>query len=120
MKINSRKKVMFGTTAYHAMMKKRAKELKKQGHKIRMAVFDNHPKMYRSVDICYANADNFIWADDVHLFWDGRSTGTICDIGMIIMRNKIEGKPKLIIEKIESKSLVKVALELSKDTADAD
>jgi len=66
-------------------------------NEVKIPAFDDLPG--NELDILGYNRDLINWADEVHVIWDGRSTGTIFDFGMVFMAHK-----KLVIEYIEEKT----------------
>lgn len=55
-------------------------ELLPPHEEVRMPYFDNSE--HDELGICEQNRANIEWADEVHLFWDGRSQGTVFDFGV--------------------------------------
>ena len=69
-----------GTTSYKHMMQEYADELNaKADFKVRIPKFDDYH--LDELQICKRNVEDIKWADEVHVFWDQRSTGTIFDFG---------------------------------------
>jgi len=74
---------IIGTHCYIDKMVKHKEELEKEGHEVRLPVLDNHPVECKEIDICSNNLASIIWCDEVHIFWDQRSIGTMFDFGMV-------------------------------------
>ncbi len=75
-----------GTTAYKAKMELHKKELKLEGHEVVIPAFDDKP--LDEVGVCEYNLTAIKDADEIHIFWDQRSTGTIFDFGMCFALRK--------------------------------
>jgi nucleoside 2-deoxyribosyltransferase len=81
---------IIGSTAYAKRMQDHADALKAMGHSVRVPALDSHPNL-DSYGVCAYNRGMMMWADAVHIIWDGRSTGTIFDMGMAFaLRKKVE------------------------------
>ena len=78
---------IIGTTAYQNKMLKHKKELNAQGYQVKIPAFDNMPDL-DEIGVCTYNLDAIKWADEVHVFWDQRSIGTIFDFGMVFALKK--------------------------------
>jgi len=80
---------IIGTTSYETRMTEHYHDLIMDDHMVEMPAFD-----YRSVDelaICEHNRRIIEWADEVHIFWDQRSMGTLFDFGMCFaLRKKVK------------------------------
>lgn len=73
---------IIGSTGLIPKMIEYAGDLQEKGFEVSLPVFDKDTN-----DIKYLIGENkkrIIAADEVHLFWDGRSPGTIIDIGITI------------------------------------
>ena len=68
-----------GTTSYKHMMEAHALDMKDAGYDVRIPKFDDYH--LDELQICKRNVEDIKWADEVHVFWDQRSTGTIFDFG---------------------------------------
>jgi len=79
---------IIGTHCYIDKMIKHKEELKKEGNEVRLPILDNHPANHKEIDICLNNFLHIKWADEVHLFWDQRSIGTMFDFGMVFALRK--------------------------------
>lgn len=85
--INSMKIAIIGTTAYrHNLMQNAKKSLECAGHEVRLPTFDGGAE--NELELMQRNLDLIRWADEVHVFWDGRSTGTLMDIAMAFALDK--------------------------------
>lgn len=71
---------IIGTTSYYNKMVLHAAMLEANGHEVRLPAFDDHPEL-TEMGICDHNLELIKWADEVHVFWDQRSMGTIFDFG---------------------------------------
>ncbi|HLX12160.1 MAG TPA: hypothetical protein VKS81_05055 [Bacteroidota bacterium] len=63
-----------------------------------------------------SNRQGILNADEVHIFWDPRSTGSHFDLGMVFMLRAMRGCPIRVIntiEKTETKSYGNIILELA-------
>lgn len=78
---------IIGSTQYSEKFLFYDLQLKEQGHEVKVPAFD-HFKDFTELAICEYNRDIIEWADEVHMIWDGRSTGTIFDFGMVFMARK--------------------------------
>lgn len=80
--------MLIGSTAYRDKMKKYSEEKAKEGDICLMPAFDDHPADVQELQICANNLMAMEHCDVVHIFWDGRSTGTIFDLGMAFALRK--------------------------------
>ena len=78
---------IIGTTSYQGKMKRHKKLQMKQGHEVKIPAFDNHPEL-DDLGVCLHNLEKIKGADEVHMFWDQRSVGTVFDFGMCFALNK--------------------------------
>lgn len=78
---------IIGTTSYIERMKKHRDRLIFKKHDARIPAFDYHPEL-DELGVCKFNLELIQWADQLHIFWDQRSTGTIFDFGMCFALNK--------------------------------
>ena len=86
-KVMKGKKVfIIGTTAYLDKMKEYQKKLYKRGVNAKIPKFDHDRE--DELAICEKNREGIEWADEVHIFWDQRSMGTIFDFGMAFALRK--------------------------------
>lgn len=80
---------IIGTTAYQKRMQKYLRELSRAGNIVTMPAFDYYTK--DELSICEFNRANIEEADEVHIFWDQRSMGTLFDFGMCFaLRKKVK------------------------------
>jgi len=103
---------IIGSTGLNRKMKNHAKKLREEGNRVRMPAFDNL-KGCDELQVCECNLKNIKWADEVHIIWDCRSTGTIFDFGMIFALHKpvkllyLEKKTfRGLMEKYEAKKML--------------
>jgi len=78
---------IIGTHAYKKAMVEHAEELIAQGNFVETPAFDDFPN-YDELQVCLHNKKLIEWADEIHIFWDQRSVGTIFDFGMCFALNK--------------------------------
>jgi hypothetical protein len=76
---------IIGSTQYKDKMQKHCDDLKAKGNPALMPVFDGSLQEYKC---CSRNRTNIEWADEIHVFWDARSIGTIFDLGMCFALRK--------------------------------
>jgi len=69
-----------GTTAYKPKMLEHKIQMEKQGHEVKIPAFDDIAG--DEIVVCNYNLAAIKWADEIHIFWDQRSVGTIFDFGM--------------------------------------
>jgi hypothetical protein len=78
--------------------------LESQGHEVYLPVLDTD-QTKTELEICTANKNGILWADECHLFWDGHSRGSTFDMGMAFMANKpiklIHLNPKSLVNFIK-------------------
>ena len=90
---------IIGSHAYQAMMADYKKEKEQEeGVEVRIPAFDSK-KSFNELDIITFNRELIEWCDEVHLFWDQRSQGTIFDFGMTFALRK-----RLVIVYLEPKT----------------
>lgn len=90
--------VIIGSSQYQDKFIATRDRLTLDGHEVRTPAFDSHPDL-DDLGVCEYNRSLIEWADEVHMIWDQRSTGTIFDFGMCFMARK-----PLVIEYIEPKT----------------
>jgi nucleoside 2-deoxyribosyltransferase len=61
--------------------------LESVGHEVTIPAFDDHPDL-DELGVCEFNRTAIMKADEVHVIWDQRSTGTIFDFGMCFALKK--------------------------------
>ena len=61
-----------------------------KGHRVLYPVFDNYSEL-GELEICIQNREMIEQADEVYVMWDGRSMGTVFDLGMAFaLRKKVK------------------------------
>jgi hypothetical protein len=90
---------LIGSSCYKDMMEQHQEKLESEGHKVLLPAFDSYPDL-DELGVCKYNRSNIEKADEVHLFWDQRTTGTIFDFGMTFALRK-----RLVIQYIQQKTL---------------
>jgi hypothetical protein len=78
---------IIGTTSYRSMMLEHSKELQEGGHEVNIPAFSDHSNL-DVLEVCVHNRDIICWADEVHIFWNQRSIGTIFNFGMCFALEK--------------------------------
>mgnify|MGYP002637089847 CR=1 FL=1 len=73
---------IIGSTGLTPRMFEHKMELEAKGHTVTMPTFDDDET--EAIKILQGNREKIAGADQVHLIWDGRSPGTILDIGITI------------------------------------
>jgi len=100
--------VMFiGSTGLRSMMEEKKKEYEKKGIGVLMPCFDDYEGS--ELEICKKNIENIKKADYVEVFWDGRSVGTVFDLGACLALGK-----KIKIGFLSKKSLINLVKEMEK------
>ena len=79
------------------------------GNEVRLPALDGDFRT--ELEIMHGNLDGIKWADEVHIFWDGRSTGFLLDFGMAVALEK----PIRIIY-LEQKSLRNLVEQYAKES----
>jgi hypothetical protein len=102
--------MIIGSHAYASNMMVHKEKLVNDGHEVLMPAFDNLPGL-DDLGVCKYNRDQIEQADEVHMFWDQRSLGTIFDMGMVFALRK---KMKIIY--LEPKTLRGVFEKYSKES----
>lgn len=92
---------IIGSTGLTPQMYEHKAEMEKKGHEVMMPTFDSQAE--NEILLVGENKWNIQWADQVHILWDGRSPGTILDIGITIGLSK----PLKVIY-LEKKSMVEI------------
>lgn len=95
---------IIGSTGLTPQMFEHKAEMESKGHTVEMPSFDSHAET--ELGLVTDNAIKISKADQVHLLWDGRSPGTILDIGITIGMKK----PLKIIY-LEKKTMSQVAIQ---------
>jgi hypothetical protein len=78
---------IIGSTGYQERMHIRLQRLMDDGHEVKTPAFDDEPHL-NELGIMMHNRDLIEWADEVHVFWDSRSIGTLMDVAMCIALRK--------------------------------
>ena len=81
---------IIGTTSYKEKMlahKTALEVLSHEAHEVRIPAFDDHPDL-DDLGVCKYNLDLIRDADEIHIFWDQRSVGTVFDFGMCFALKK--------------------------------
>lgn len=107
-----KKHLIIGSTQYSTLMFEAKSRLEKNGFVVRMPTFDDSD--LNELSIVEKNRGLIEWADEVHLFWDQRSMGTVFDLGMVFMARK-----PLVIEYLEDKTIPNLVKMYSKCEVDA-
>jgi len=92
---------IIGSEKYRTKMRDFANICQRAGYMVRLPAFDSDAP--DEIGICTQNLEGIKWADEVHIFWDNRSIGTIFDFGMCFALGK-----KVIIGYIETKTFEKL------------
>lgn len=94
-----KKIAIIGSTAYEKKMVAYKERLEESGqqYEVRLPALDHMPDL-NELDICSHNREMIEWAEEVHLIWDGRSIGTLFDLGMAFALRK-----PLVIQDINPK-----------------
>lgn len=111
------------TTEEHRETQKKIRlyveKLEKAGHKVYWPLRDTNQDDPTGLRICTDNAKGIIWADEIHVWWDPNSQGSLFDFGMSFMCH-ILGSKKIVlanpgeVKPTEKKSFNNVLLELHK------
>ena len=81
------KVTIIGTTSYKDKMLVHKKQLEDAGIEVKIPAFDDHPDL-DDYGVCKYNRELIECADEVHIFWDQRSLGTVFDFGMCFALRK--------------------------------
>lgn len=106
-----KKITIIGSTQYKDKFLAVRDRLTNEGHVVRIPAFDDHQEL-DELGVCAYNRELIEWADEIHLIWDRRSTGTIFDFGMCFMARK-----PLVIEYLEPKTFEGVMRKYSESMA---
>ena len=87
MEANNLKIALIGSTNLAPRFQVEAAKLRHLGHVVRSPAFDDSLDL-DELGICEHNRELIAWADEVHIMWDQRSTGTIFDFGMAFALHK--------------------------------
>jgi nucleoside 2-deoxyribosyltransferase len=77
---------IIGSTGYQEMMREHAEKLYVVGDEVRTPAFDC--SQLNELGLIAYNRELIEWADEVHIFYDNRSSGTIFDFGMCFALRK--------------------------------
>jgi len=77
---------IIGSTQYLNKMADYVEKKRKEGHEIKVPYFDF--SNLSELELCKRNLEMIKWADEIYVFWDRRSMGTIFDFGMAFALNK--------------------------------
>ena len=78
--------MIIGSTQYRQKMQVHKEQIEGYGHTVKMPLFDSDVR--KEIDIVTENKERIKWADEVHLFWDGRSQGTLWDVAVAFALDK--------------------------------
>ena len=73
---------IIGSTGLTPIMYEHKAEMESKGHIVTMPVFDKDSN--DELQLTTENKFRIMRSDQVHLIWDGRSPGTILDLGIIL------------------------------------
>lgn len=82
-----KKITIIGSTAYQDRMHTHKLQMEAEGHEVNLPAFDSFVG-FTVLQICRYNLDKIKWADEIHIIWDARSSGTILDLGMCLALDK--------------------------------
>lgn len=101
--IKDKKKIMIiGSTEFQNEIEFAKRALELEGHWVVIPCFNNKDEELKDGTeyyICNANRFAMENADEVHVYWNGRSTGTIFDLGMAFALRK-----KVVVKYLGKKS----------------
>jgi len=98
---------IIGSTQYEKSMQEYAVELARRGHEPRLPFFDHNADT--AMDVMMSNRQLIEWADEVHLFWNQRTMGTLIDVGMAFALRK-----PIRVAHYEKKTIMEFLLEYEK------
>ena len=104
---------IIGTTSYLEKMENHKRILLDSfgRHYIRLPRFDSDD--LNELEICEKNREMIEWADEVHIFWDQRSMGTVFDFGMCFALRKL-----VKVMYLEPKTMAGVMKKYEEETKD--
>ncbi len=106
--MNKIKVFIIGSTAYYEKMVEHKHKLEATGrYTVTLPVFDSEPDL-NEVAICSRNVDAIRAADEVHIIWDGRSTGFLFDLGAAFALKK-----KLVLVYLNHKTLYNLVKQIT-------
>jgi nucleoside 2-deoxyribosyltransferase len=79
--------MLIGSHAYRNRMEEAADKLKEGGYEVLIPAFDDHPE-WNEYEICMYNLSLMKEAEEVWIYWDRRSMGTVFDFGMAFALGK--------------------------------
>ena len=87
--IRPKRVVIIGSTSLQKKMRQHSDLLceTEQPIEVKLPAFDSMPDL-DDLEICEYNRSLIEWADEVHLIWDLRSSGTVLDFGMVLALRK--------------------------------
>jgi nucleoside 2-deoxyribosyltransferase len=71
--------LIIGSLHYKEKMERHKKLLEEMNREVKLPVLDDYTDCRTALDVIRANIERIKWADIIHMFWDGRSIGTIAD-----------------------------------------
>lgn len=100
------------TESQKQRMEQYIKDLELAGAKVHYPARDTNQVDETGFRICSDNCDAVHWSDEVHIFWDKNSTGSLFDLGVAFAYKK---PVKIVnideIEKTDGKSFTNMILE---------
>lgn len=100
-------------------MKQYIKNIEKQGHKVHWPPRDTNQDDPIGLRICTDNAEAIIEADEIHVWWNPDSKGSLFDLGMAFILDVLHGKKIILanpdeVDSANKKSFNNVLLALHK------
>ena len=81
--------LIIGSTQYKEKIEAHAEKLRAEGKEVLIPAFDDRTEL-DELGVCEHNRELVEKADEIHILWDQRSTGTVFDFGMAFaLRKKI-------------------------------
>jgi hypothetical protein len=91
--------------------------LESEGHRVHYPPRDTNQKDDVGLNICMQNRDGIRNSDEVHIYWNGKSSGSKFDFGMAFMAGKpIRLVRRDMVQRTPYKSFENVLLELDEQT----
>lgn len=105
----SKKKILIiGSISYKNKILKHKKMYESIGDfEVKVPILDERDCCNDALEIIEKNIEMIKWADTIHMFWDGRSTGTIADWQTAVALNK-PVIPVFIEEKFTYQSAMRI------------
>ncbi len=72
-----------------AVIQKHISDLESKGHFVHYPPRDTDQNDKVGLRICFDNREAIKKADEIHVYWNGKSTGSLFDLGMAFMRGKL-------------------------------